>query len=96
VPVLEFDEVDEAVDWLRRRDFSVYLATVGTGAADYRRVKFRGRTAFVVGNERYGLSRPWLDSGHPRITVPMLGYADSLNVSVSASILLYAAGPRFS
>jgi TrmH family RNA methyltransferase len=51
---------------------------------------FTGRTALVVGNERYGISRPWLHSGLPRITVPMHGRADSLNVSVSASILLYA------
>jgi TrmH family RNA methyltransferase len=91
VPVLEFEEVSEAVEWLRHRGFAVYLATVGADAVDYRQVRFNGRTAFVVGNERYGISRPWLDSGHPRVTVPMRGHADSLNVSVSASILLYAA-----
>jgi tRNA(Leu) C34 or U34 (ribose-2'-O)-methylase TrmL len=43
----------------------------------------------VVGNERHGISRPWFDYGFAEVTVPMQGRADSLNVSVSASILLY-------
>jgi TrmH family RNA methyltransferase len=91
VPVLEFAEVADAAEWLRERGFDVYLATVGEDAVDFREVRFGARTAFVVGNERYGISRPWLESGHPRVTVPMRGRADSLNVSVSASILLYSA-----
>jgi TrmH family RNA methyltransferase len=91
VPVLEFTEPADADKWLRERDFNVYLATVDPDATDYRDVSFRGPTALVVGNERYGISAPWLASGHPRVTVPMRGRADSLNVSISASILLYAA-----
>lgn len=57
-------------------------------------VDFQERTALVVGNERYGVSRPWFDHGFAKIAVPMFGAADSLNVSVCASILLYAARAR--
>jgi tRNA G18 (ribose-2'-O)-methylase SpoU len=39
---------------------------------------------------RYGISRPWLAYRLPRITIPMRGRADLLNVSVSASILLHS------
>ena len=90
VPVLDFDQPAEAMTWLADRGFRIYLATVGPDATPFSEMTFAGRTALVVGNERYGISRPWLDSGLPRITVPMHGRADSLNVSVSASILLYA------
>jgi RNA methyltransferase, TrmH family len=90
VPVLDFDQPAEAMTWLGDRGFRTYLATVGPDATPFSEMTFAGRTALVVGNERYGISRPWLDSGLPRITVPMHGRADSLNVSVSASILLYA------
>lgn len=90
VPVLDLGEPDLAVAWLRERGFAVYLATPGD-AVPYHDVRFPARTAVVVGNERYGISPGWLHHGLPAITVPMLGAADSLNVSVSASILLYAA-----
>jgi TrmH family RNA methyltransferase len=90
VPFLEFDEPGEAATWLRARHFDVYLADTG-GTLSYRRANYRGRTAFVVGSERYGISKPWYEHGFERVHLPMLGYADSLNVSVSASILLYEA-----
>ena len=91
VPVVEFGEPDEAAGWLRARGFTVYLATPGAGATPYQDVEFAPRTALVVGNERYGISPGWFDHGFGRIAIPMFGAADSLNVSVCASILLYAA-----
>src|SRR4029079_18202687 len=84
-------EPDAAIRWLRERDVTVYLATPDAHAHPYPHVEFGPRTAVVVGNERYGISRPWLDHGFARVSVPMFGAADSLNVSVCASILLYAA-----
>jgi TrmH family RNA methyltransferase len=90
VPSIEFDEVGDAVGWLRRNGFAVYLADTDE-AKPYRSVDFRGRVAFVVGSERYGVSKGWYEPDFTRVAVPMLGRADSLNVSVSASILLYEA-----
>jgi tRNA G18 (ribose-2'-O)-methylase SpoU len=89
VPVIEFAETAAAARWLRDRDFAVYLATVGADAMPYRDAAFAERTAVVVGNERYGISPPWFEHALDKITIPMHGRADSLNVSVSASILLY-------
>jgi len=96
VPIVEFAEPADAMRWLDERGFAVYLATTGSDALAYRTVRFGARTALVVGNERCGISRPWLERGYPQVTVPMLGAADSLNVSVCASILLYEARARAS
>lgn len=93
VPVLDLGEPDDAIEWLRERDYRVYLSTPD-GGTPYHCLEFADRTAIVVGNERYGLSRPWLTRGFASTYVPMLGVADSLNVSVCASILLYAARLR--
>lgn len=93
VPHVEFERVEDAMDWLDARDFRVYLADTDE-SINYRRADYSGRTAIVVGSERYGVSKPWYSRGYQRIGVPMLGYADSLNVSVSASILLYEARAR--
>jgi len=89
VPTAEFDTPSEAANWLTEHRFTVHLATVGERATCYDEVAFGPRTALVVGNERRGISRPWFEFGFPEVTVPMQGRADSLNVSVSASILLY-------
>jgi tRNA G18 (ribose-2'-O)-methylase SpoU len=48
----------------------------------------------VVGSERFGVAKPWYEDDYQRLFVPMLGSGDSLNVSVSASILLYEARAR--
>ena len=93
VPSLEFAEIGLAVDWLLSNDVTVYLADT-SDSMSYRDADYSGRTALVVGSERYGISRPWYDHGFGRIGIPMLGSADSLNVSVSASVLLYEARAR--
>ena len=48
-------------------------------------------TALVLGTESTGLSDRWLEAGDAHIRIPMLGSLDSLNVSVSAAILLFEA-----
>jgi TrmH family RNA methyltransferase len=93
VPALEFAEVAEAIGWLRGAGATVYLAETG-GPVSYRDADYSGRTALVVGSERYGLAPAWQAEGFTKISVPMLGTADSLNVSVSASVLLYEARAR--
>jgi TrmH family RNA methyltransferase len=90
VPSLEFTEIGDATGWLRQHSFTVYLADTDQSIS-YRQADYRGRTALVVGSERYGISPPWYQQGYQRIGIPMLGSADSLNVSVSASVLLYEA-----
>lgn len=93
VPAVEFDEPDDAIEWLRGRGCRVYLADTAE-ALPYRSADYAGRTAIVVGSERFGIASPWYRHGFDRVCVPMLGRGDSLNVAVSASVLLYEARAR--
>ena len=93
VPALEFGEVADAIGWLAGRGFTVYLADTDQ-SSNYRDCDYSGRTALVVGSERYGIGAAWHDGGFARIGIPMLGSADSLNVAVCASVLLYEARAR--
>jgi len=92
VPSVEFAEPAEAIEWLLSRGFAVYLAD--TAGTHYRRTRYPDRTALVLGSERYGISKPWYEHGFERVSVPMLGVADSLNVAISASVLLYEVRAR--
>ncbi len=48
-------------------------------------------TAIVMGTESTGLTDTWRKAAYAHIRIPMLGKLDSLNVSVSAAILMYEA-----
>ena len=48
-------------------------------------------TAIVMGTESTGLTQQWREAADAHIRIPMLGRLDSLNVSVSAAILLFEA-----
>jgi TrmH family RNA methyltransferase len=48
-------------------------------------------TAIVMGTESTGLTDIWRQAADAHIRIPMLGRMDSLNVSVSAAILLFEA-----
>ena len=48
-------------------------------------------TAIVMGTEHDGLTDLWRQAADAHIRIPMLGQIDSLNVSVSAAILMFEA-----
>jgi TrmH family RNA methyltransferase len=80
----------ELVPWLRALSLRVIAATPDAAAAPSE-VDFRGAVAILVGSEESGLPSSVLASADARVRIPMRGHADSLNVSVSAGILLYEA-----
>src|SRR6266545_449283 len=90
VPTIELETPEQTMAWLRERSFEILLADTG-GSRHYRTHDYAGRTALVVGNERKGISREWYREGVEAVSIPMLGLTDSLNVAISASLLLYEA-----
>lgn len=80
----------EALQWLRAKGFHLLAATPHAEALHFD-VPLTGNTAIAVGAEQYGLTRLWMDAADLRVRIPMLGQADSLNVSAAATILLYEA-----
>ena len=80
----------ETVDWLRRHEVSIVAARVD-GSLPYTEVDYRGPTALVFGSEAAGLSGVWKADDVTPVRLPMLGAADSLNVSAAAAVLFYEA-----
>ena len=58
---------------------------------EYYDYDMRQATAIVMGTESTGLTSQWREAADAHIRIPMLGRLDSLNVSVSAAILMYEA-----
>lgn len=76
--------------WLAERNVTVYAARVD-GAIDYAMADFTRPCAVVLGSEAHGLGELWRDDQVIPIRLPMLGAADSLNVSSTAAVLFYEA-----
>ena len=80
----------EAVAWLQQQDIHIYAATLQDSLSCYGQ-DYRQGCAFILGSEASGLSPLWQESARACIRIPMRGSMDSLNVSVSAAILLFEA-----
>jgi TrmH family RNA methyltransferase len=80
----------EALAWLRRQSLSIFAARVD-GSVPYTNADFRGPAAFVLGAEATGLTPAWSAPDITAIHLPMLGIADSLNISATAAVLFYEA-----
>ena len=80
----------DAIPWLQRRGVQILTAQLQDSSLYYHCDMRRG-TALVMGTESTGLSDAWRRAATAHIRIPMLGRLDSLNVSVSASILLFEA-----
>jgi RNA methyltransferase, TrmH family len=81
---------DEVIDWLGRRSIPIVATLVDAGTL-YTDADMTGPLAIAFGTEATGLAAPWRAPGVNGIRLPMLGIADSLNVSVSAAVVLYEA-----
>jgi TrmH family RNA methyltransferase len=87
VPTASADSAD-VVAWLRQHQIATYLASPDA-SQPYTAIDFRRAVAVVFGSEAFGLSAAW--QGFPGVSLPMLGIADSLNISVSAAVIAYEA-----
>lgn len=81
---------DKAIKWLKERNIKIYTAQLQDSEWYYDTDMTSG-TAIVMGTEATGLRDAWRKAADAHIKIPMLGRLDSLNVSVSAAILMYEA-----
>ena len=89
VPVAEASG-EEALAFLKARGFRILAATPHAERLHFE-VDLTGNVAIALGAEQYGLTERWMDGAELRVRIPMLGLADSLNVSAAATILVYEA-----
>ncbi len=67
------------------------LAADGAGEVDLFDADLSGPTAWLFGNEAWGLPDELADLADQRVAIPIHGRAESLNLSTAAAICLYAS-----
>jgi TrmH family RNA methyltransferase len=81
---------EEAIAWMRKLGIKMF-GTALTATRFYHETDFKQAAAIIMGSEASGLSPLWLNSSDELIKIPMRGKIDSMNVSVSAAIVVFEA-----
>lgn len=81
---------EETISWLKANGIRIYTAQL-QDSEWYYDTDMKDGTAIVMGTEATGLTEVWRKAADAHIKIPMLGKLDSLNVSVSAAILMFEA-----
>lgn len=89
VPVASSDTA-AMLEWVADNAL-VLVATTPDTDVEYADIDYTAPTAIAVGAEQSGLCGEVLSAATHRVRIPMAGAADSLNVSISAAVVLYEA-----
>ena len=91
VKVRTHDGTPQAIRYLQGVGYEVVAAHPDDSAIDYRELDLTRPVALLVGAELKGVSDEALALADRHVSLPMLGMAQSLNVSVATALLLYEA-----
>lgn len=80
----------DIIAFLKQKNINIYGASLAA-SVDYSNINYTKPTAIVVGTEATGLSDEWLQNTTKNIIIPMRGAIDSMNVSVSAAVIIFEA-----
>ena len=89
VKVARVTNLAAAIDTMKEKNMWIYCSDMD--GEDYRRVNFSGGVGLVIGSEGRGVSRLVRQKCDVVVSLPMKGKINSLNASVAAAVLMYAA-----
>jgi tRNA (guanosine-2'-O-)-methyltransferase len=91
VKVHHHDDTTAAVAQLKAEGKQVLVTHLSPSSVDFREVDYTRPTAIIFGQEKHGVSEQALALADQHVVIPMVGMAQSLNVSVAAAAILYEA-----
>ena len=80
----------EVIEWCRQRGIATICADVNA-TTSYTEIDWTGPSALILGPESTGLTAEEIQLADYRVSIPMKGMAESLNVAVAAGVLLFEA-----
>lgn len=95
LPIVRIGNVVRTLQKLKEQGYWIY-GTDMNGSISHTEADFNGHCVLVVGNEGKGMARLTRETCDFLVRIPMYGHVESLNVSVAAALLLYAAAGKVS
>jgi len=87
LPIIQ-GSLTEEIPALKQQGFAIW-ATALNDAQKYNEVSVSEKVAIIVGNEGAGVQEKLLYLADEKVTIPIYGKAESLNVSIAAGIFMY-------
>ena len=88
VDVHRYKSTSQCIEALRKSGYRIVATTPHDPTCDLFDLDIDQPSAFFFGTEREGLSPEVLEQADERLRIPMYGFTESLNISVSAAIIL--------
>lgn len=85
------DSSKKIISFLKEKKIRVIVSALKKNSTSFNNVNYTLPCAIVLGSEDQGLTNNWLTIANEIIRIPMSENIDSLNLSVSAGILMYEA-----
>lgn len=89
VPFEHYSRLEDAIRHLREENFQLVSLEVTENSVPYTQAEYSNKVCFVLGNEKSGVYPSALANSEHIVYIPMIGSNNSLNVHVSASIVVY-------
>lgn len=90
----EIDPTTKCINQLKQQGYQIVATTPHTDAYDVHDLPIDKPLAFFFGTERQGLSKEMMESADLHVRIPMYGFTESFNISVSVAILLQTIRQR--
>ena len=84
-----FATTEEAVDFLKRMDVTIFALETTSHARSISEIAFTKPAALLLGNEALGISKEILKLADEIVSIPLGGWKNSLNVGVTTAIACY-------
>lgn len=88
VDIHRYKSNQSCIDELKARGYQIVATTPHENDCTLDTFDFSKPSAFFFGTERLGLSQEVLDQADCFLKIPMVGFTESLNISVSAAIII--------
>lgn len=88
VDVKRYKNSNEAVDVLKNKGYKIVATSPHADSSLLQDYELDGKMALFFGTENKGLSDYVLENADAYLKIPMVGFTESLNISVSAAIIL--------
>lgn len=90
IPIIHVGETKDVIERLKLENIKIVSTSLETNKY-YDEVDYKGKTAFIIGNEANGVLKEVLDLSDDLVKIPMEGKVESLNAAIAASIMMYEA-----
>lgn len=89
LPFVRLEDVDEMFSFAKSRNIKTIATVVDSSADKINETDLSGGVFLIIGNEGNGIKKETAEKCDCRVTIPMLGRAESLNASMAACISMW-------